>query len=159
MRACSNNSTMIQYKDLITLSDCGNALGNQKYSTVFQCCDGFAQLCIRGIIKRTCRIIQNQNLWIGNNGSCDGKSLFLTTRQIPTTLFDHCIKSILLSLNHFRCLSERQSLPDLFIGCFRISHLHVFTDRTGKQHCLLWNGSKYFTQFFSRIVLNRMTVQ
>lgn len=88
MIAVSHHLSVIQYQDLIGMHDRGCSLRYQKYGHIFrilgQC---FSKCRICSEIKRRCTVIQNQDLWIFHQCSCDRQPLSLPSdRFFPPSL-------------------------------------------------------------------------
>ena len=89
--------------------------------------------------KIECRsgVIQNQNLRFTNKRPGNGQSRTLTAGEIASSLFDRRIQSFRFGSDKFGCLCRLKRFPDLFIRSPGKAEMHIFTNRTAEQKCLL----------------------
>ena len=116
MRADTRYLSVIQNNNLICLTDCGRPLGYQKNSrSLLSLPERPAEPCICGEIKGRSAVIQNQNLRIPYKGPGNRKSLSLAAGQVPASLQNFFVKTLLFLLHNLQSLGRLKRLQKLFI--------------------------------------------
>ena len=89
MRAVIDDTTSIDNQDSVRANHRRQAVRDDKVGTALH------QVRERGLnirlgvrVKRGCRIIQNENPWVGQNRACDSHPLFLTAAELNAILAD-----------------------------------------------------------------------
>ena len=150
MRSHADGLAVIQHQDQIGMHQTGRSLADDKYRHLFiQLTDCFSKCRIRCKIQCTCTVIQDQNLRIFHQSTGDRQTLFLTSRQIASSLLHRFIQLFLFFLYKFGCLCSLKSCQEHLIGRSWIAPKKVRTDRTGKQLCFLHDHTNLATQLFS----------
>ena len=83
---------IIQDDDLVRMADRGGTLGYDKgCGLIFQSTDCCTEFCIRCIVQCGGTVIQDQDLGLSDQGSCDRQTLSLSTGEVLTVLCHSCI--------------------------------------------------------------------
>ena len=110
--------------------------------------------CIGTGIDSAGRVVQNEDLWLFKQGAGDTQTLFLTTRNVGTTLFDIGVVSPWELIDKFIRLCQFAGFDHFFIGSIFIAPAQIVFDGAGEQNVFLKNNGNLVTQCFQIIVAN-----
>ena len=84
--------SIIQDDDLVRMTDRGCTLGyDEGCGLIFQSTECCTEFCIRCIVQCGSTVIQDQDLGISDQGSCNRQTLSLSTGEVLTVLCHSCI--------------------------------------------------------------------
>ncbi len=155
MGADSRHFTVLQYNDLICMLDGGSPLRHDKHRCLTgQLFQRPAKRRVRGVVKRRCAVIQNQNFRLRHKRPRYGKPLPLATGKIASFLCHGSVQPSLFRLHKLFCLRKPQRLPQLFIRGVSLSPQQIVPDRSSEKHRLLQNNADFFPQLLHSVKLH-----
>ena len=95
MRAETCNSAILQYKDTIGIHDRGNALCDDDLGGVFQRgAERLTDLCLGRGVNRACRVVEDQDLRLFQQGTGNAETLLLSARYVCAAALDLMLVSV-----------------------------------------------------------------
>ena len=166
MAALLDNVTILHNQDQICVPDGGKSVSDDKAGSAFhQVIHSFLDLYLGSGINGGGSLIQDQDLIVCKNGSCNCQELLLALGNIAGLLIqNHVIASRLLH-DKVVDMSSLCCCDHFLIGSIQPSIADVFHNGSGKQPGILKHHSKHFMKLASveifyimAIYLNRTTV-
>ena len=118
MGAALHNVTMLHHNDLSGILNCAESVGDDDdglLATLDEGVDSFLHLMLTLSVQSGSCFIEEQNLGLTDEGSCDGDTLLLSTGKLDTTLSNNSIINI----------REQISIVDEVVGArFTASIVH-----------------------------------
>lgn len=135
--------SVLQHQNMIRVQNGADPLGNHNgghIPIVFP--QRLSERCIRPVIQRAGRIVQNQDFRIPGKSACQQYPLFLPAAEIGSPGRQHMGKPVRQALNKLHSLRTLGSLHNSFVG--QISpEINIGFDGIGKENVIL----EYDTEF------------
>ena len=154
-----NDISVLHHQDQICILNGRKSVGDNKAGpSLHQVIHSLLDLHFCSCINGRCGLIQNQDLIVCQDRSCNGKQLLLPLRNITGLLIqDHLIAAGLLhdkvvDMGRFCCCDH------LFIRCVQSSVADIFHNGSGKQPGVLQHHSEHLTEIAAVKVPDIMSV-
>ena len=154
-----NDISVLHHQDQICILNGRKSVGDNKAGpSLHQVIHSLLDLHFCSCINGRCGLIQNQDLIVCQDRSCNGKQLLLPLRNITGLLIqDHLIAAGLLhdkvvDMGRFCCCDH------LFIRCVQSSVADIFHNGSGKQPSVLQHHSEHLTEIAAVEVPDIMSV-
>ena len=147
MVACFYNISILHDKDDVRIADGRKAVCDDEAGA------SFGQTVHRLLNQQLCpgvdaggRLVQNQNLWIGEDGPCDGQQLLLTLADVACLFVEDRVIAVRQGADKVVHLRRLCSRYHLFISGIQSAEADVFPDGIVVQPGVLQHHAKAVAQ-------------
>ena len=141
MRADRTDLAAVQYNNHIRILHGGDSLRDDELCRSGQLfTESLADQRVGVGIDCGGRVVQNQNLWLFQQGARNAQTLLLTAGDVCAALFDHGVVPIRHLADEFIRLRQTANAFKLLVGSVRVAPTKIFFDRAGEKHVLLQNN-------------------
>ena len=138
MRSCLDDAAAVDSDDLIAVTNRRQAMSDHDHrASLCDLVETCEDMCLALRIERTRRLVEDQDLRVGDEGTCNGDALALSTGKQAAALADKGI----VALRHFADETfdtcELCRTQDIFIGRVRQRRFDIFSNRACEEEALL----------------------
>ena len=141
------DDAVIQDKDLVGVFDGREAVGDDEGGTADH---EFVERILHDLfalrIERGSRFVEDEDLRILQDRSCDGDALALTAGEDETAIADLGIDAARQAMNEFLCIRGPNGIPDLFIRRIQTAIENIFFDGGIEEECILRHKADVVTK-------------
>src|SRR5579884_869047 len=145
--ALLNDAPLAHHNDFVNLAQRAETVRYRQYcASAYQGVQRIHDLGFRFNIQVGRRLVENQYWRIAQDGTRDGKTLLLSSREVAALLAHYRVISIRQSSDHFMNVGFDRSCYDLFQRCSWTTNLNVFTYGAFKEDGILQHQTDVLAQ-------------
>ena len=147
MTSQTNLASVIEHQYLVYLHNRGYTLGNNDRGHLrMQRLKRRAKPRVSREVERRGGVVKYNDAWVAYQRPCDGKPLALAAGEVFTAGFNNAVKLLGLLAYKIRRLSVGKGIPEVLVGCMRVSPLKVSSDGACDQRGVLRHKRDKMTQ-------------
>ena len=155
MSAAFYDTAFMKHADFIGMFDGAQPVGNgYRRTRLHQAEKSILHQTFTLGVKGRCCLIENQNWWILQNGTCNGDALALTTRKTASAVADVCIVAMFHSPHEIMGVGNLRRILHFFQRGVLHTEGDIVSHRIVKEDCFLIHIADEFAQIVHTEVLH-----